>query len=158
MLFLFREKKSQFCCFFCGKILRAEISSFVFLVGEREREKEITTSALKRPTSTLDFQERTLWTTDEHTENGPSLSIQTRKDIKYLLLTRILGRVSKYNLARPNEETNLPRDYSRMRRRSRISLFVFWPVFCSSLSLFPLYRRLSIGDDYTENDARKTRV
>lgn len=129
-----------------------------FLVGEREREKEITTSALKRPTSTLDFQERTLWTTDEHTENGPSLSIQTRKEIKYLLLTRILGRVSKYNLARPNEETNLPRDYSRMRRRSRISLFVFWPVFCSSLSLFPLYRRLSIGDDYTENDARKTRV
>ena len=136
MIFLFREKKVlvSFVVFLAGKfILRAErISSslsFFFLVGERE--KEITT--FKRPTSTLDFHARTLWTTDDHTENGPSLSIQTRKDIKYLLL---LGRVSKYNLARPNEETNLLRDYSRMRRRSRdISLCFLACFLLLSLSL-----------------------
>lgn len=135
MLFLFREKKSQFCCFFLRENFESRNFLFCFF-GRRKREKEITTSALKRPTSTLDFQERTLWTTDEHTENGPSLSIQTRKDIKYLLLTRILGRVSKYNLARPNEETNLPRDYSRMRRRSRdISLCFLACFLLLSLSL-----------------------
>jgi hypothetical protein len=143
VIFLFRKKKfsRQFCCFFKrGKfILRAEEFPLLFLFFGR-RKKEITT--FKRPTSTLDFHARTLWTTDEHTENGPSLSIQTRKDIKYLLL---LGRVSKYNLARPNEETNLPRDYSRMRRRSRDISLCF--LACFLLSLFPLYRRLSIGDD-----------
>ena len=143
MIFLFRKKKfSSVLLFFSGENLfweqRNFLFSFFFLVGERE--KEITT--FKRPTSTLDFHARTLWTTDEHTENGPSLSIQTRKDIKYLLL---LGRVSKYNLARPNEETNLPRDYSRMRRRSRDISLCF--LACFLLSLFPLYRRLSIGDD-----------
>lgn len=143
MIFLFRKKKFSSVLFFflAGKIYfesRGISSSLSFFWSEKE--KEITT--FKRPTSTLDFHARTLWTTDEHTENGPSLSIQTRKDIKYLLL---LGRVSKYNLARPNEETNLPRDYSRMRRRSRDISLCF--LACFLLSLFPLYRRLSIGDD-----------
>ena len=153
MIFLFRKKSSQRQFVgFCGENLFWEQKFTLlfrfFLVGERERDNNFQAANVDSGFS----RKNAPWTTDEHTENGPSLSIQTRKDIKYLLL---LGRVSKYNLARPNEETNLPRDYSRMRRRSRDISLCF--LACFLLSLFPLYR-LSIGDDYTENDARKTRV
>lgn len=145
MIFLFREKKVlvSFVVFLAGKfILRAEriSSSLSFFFGRRKRERDNNFQAANVDSGFS--RKNALWTTDEHTENGPSLSIQTRKDIKYLLL---LGRVSKYNLARPNEETNLPRDYSRMRRRSRDISLCF--LACFLLSLFPLYRRLSIGDD-----------
>ena len=155
MIFLFRKKKfSSVFCFLAGKIYfesRGISSSLSFFWSEKERDNNFQAANVDSGFS----RKNALWTTDEHTENGPSLSIQTRKDIKYLLL---LGRVSKYNLARPNEETNLPRDYSRMSRRSRDISLCFLACFLLSLSLFPLYRRLSNGDDYTENDARKTKV
>ena len=144
MIFLFRKKKfSSVFCFLAGKIYfesRGISSSLSFFFGRRKRERDNNFQAANVDSGFS--RKNALWTTDEHTENGPSLSIQTRKDIKYLLL---LGRVSKYNLARPNEETNLPRDYSRMRRRSRDISLCF--LACFLLSLFPLYRRLSIGDD-----------